>query len=330
MGVEQGFLSKHGCYLFSVSQTKLDSALFLADQLRKDGKLPPIGGLLSSPKDPTLRLADGRFVPSLAFGLYKVPAGSEGVSIISEAIQAGYRHFDTASLYNNEMELGLAIHQSGVPREDFFLCSKVWNDAQKEGAEAVRKSVETSLRNFGCKYIDAVYVHWPVPGHFVETYKVLQEFHTDGRVRNIGISNFGIPEYEELMKADGITIPPALNQIEISPLMYRPQTIQYFQDRGVVMVASKALHRVSGIEEGVVPSIAAKHSSTPAQVLLRWGIQKGLVVVSKTSNPQRMVENRGVLALRLAEEDIAKLDALTSEEPIRAREELEVVRRNDV
>jgi diketogulonate reductase-like aldo/keto reductase len=302
----------------------------LADQLRKNGQLPPIGGLLSSPKDPTLRLCDGRLIPSLAFGLYKVPAGAEGVKIISEAIQAGYRHFDTASLYNNEVELGQAIHQSGIPRQDFFICSKVWNDAQKEGPQAVLKSVESSLRNLCCGYIDVMYVHWPVPGHFIETYNVLQEVHMSGQVRNIGISNFGITEYEELMDADGITIKPAVNQIEISPLMYRAKTIQYFQDHGIIMVASKALHRVSGIDNGIVPSIAAKHSATSAQVLIRWGIQKGLVVVSKTSNPQRMAENRGVLDLRLLEEDIAKLDALTSEEEIRAREYLEIERRNGI
>jgi diketogulonate reductase-like aldo/keto reductase len=327
VSVERGLLHP----FVSASQNQLyHSALFLADQLRKDGKLPPIGGLLSSPQDPTLRLSDGRLVPSLAFGTYKVPAGAEGVKIISEAIQAGYRHFDSASVYNNEAELGQAIRQSGVPREDFFICSKVWNDAQKEGAQAVRKSVETSLRNLCCGYIDVMYVHWPVPGHFAETYKVIQEFHAGGRVRNIGISNFGIAEYEELMEADGVTIPPAVNQIEISPLMYRAKTIQYFQDRGIVMVASKALNRASGTDHGVVPSIAARHSATPAQVLLRWGIQKGLVVLSKTSNPQRMAENRGALALDLTEEDIEKLDALTSEEEIRAREELEIVRRNGI
>ena len=285
---------------------------------------------MPSSKDPRLRLAHGRLVPSLAFGLYNVPTGSDGVNIISEAIKVGYRHFDTASLYNNERELGLAIRQSGVPREEFFICTKVWNDAQREGAEGVRKSVETSLRNLGCNYIDVIYIHWPVPGYFVETYKVLQWFYFQREVRNIGISNFGVAEYEELMTATGITVPPAVNQIEISPFMYRAKTIEYFQSCGIVMVASKALHRASGMEEGAVSSIAAKHSATPAQILIRWGIQKGFVVLSKTSNPHRMAENRAVLDICLDEDDIATLDSLTTQEQILAREELEVHRRNGV
>lgn len=275
-------------------------------------------------------MRDGRIIPSLAFGLYKVPPGSEGVNTISEAIKVGYRHFDTASLYGNELELGQAIKLSGLPREDFFICSKVWNDAQKEGASSVRRSVETSLRKLGCGYLDVMYIHWPVPGRFVETYRVLQEFQSEGLVRNIGLSNFGISEYEELMSAEGITAHPALNQIEISPLMYRPETIQYFQERGVVMAASKALHRVSELDVGAIASIAARHNATTPQILIRWGIQKGLVVVAKTSCASRMKENRAALAISLSDEEVAQLDSLTSEETIRSRERLELERRSGV
>ena len=314
----------------SLTPVLSSSALFLVDQLRKDGKLPPCGGLVNSPNDPILRMRDGRVIPMLAFGLYKVPSGSEGLEIILKAIEAGYRHFDTASIYGNEFELGKAIKLSGRPREEFFICSKVWNDAQKNGMTAVRQSVEASLQTLGCGYLDVMYIHWPVPGHFVETYKVLQELRAEGLVRNIGISNFGIAEYEELISAKGITVPPAVNQIEISPLMYRPENIQYFQDRGLVMVASKALHRVSGVDEGPISSIAAKNHATAAQVMIRWGILKRLVVVAKTSSPARMAENRAAVAVSLAEEELKQLDSLTSAEDVLAREELELQRKNGI
>jgi diketogulonate reductase-like aldo/keto reductase len=175
-----------------------------------------------------------------------------------------------------------------------------------------------------------MYVHWPVPGRFVETYKAIQEYHTNGLVRNIGISNFGITDYEDVMNSDGIHVQPAVNQIEISPFMYRPQTIKYFQDRGVTMVASKALHRAVGMEHGVVQMISREHGVTAAQVLLRWGIQKGCVVVSKTVSEERMVENRSVLSFALTEEDILKLDSLTSQEELAAREQLEIQRRDGI
>jgi len=317
--------------LWKVSaDNKAICALFLAEKLRKEGRLPPVGGLLPSPKDPTIRLLDGRVMPSLAFGLYKVPKGPEGIDIISNAIRAGYRHFDTASIYANELELGHAIRLSGLPREDFFIASKVWNDAQKEGPDAVRQSVAESLKKIGFDYVDAMYIHWPVPGHFVDSYKVLQEFHAEGSVRNIGISNFSIGDFEKLMQSDGVSVHPAMNQIEVSPFMYRPQIIEYFQKRGVIMVASKALHRGSGFEEDTLASIAKKHNATPAQILLRWGYQKGLSVATKTSNFQRMLENRKALDILLSDEDIASLDSFTTEEQIRARELLEVERRNNV
>jgi diketogulonate reductase-like aldo/keto reductase len=292
--------------------------------------LPALGGLLESPTDPTYTMSDGRVIPTLAFGLYKVPPTEEGKKIIADAIAAGYRHFDTASVYANERILGQAIRNSGIPRENFILCSKVWNDAQKEGKEAVRRSVENSLAELGCGYIDIMYVHWPVPGRFVDTYKELQEHWKDGKIRNIGISNFGVPEYEELMNCQDITVPPTVNQIEVSPFMYRPSTIQYFQDRGILIAASKALHRATGIDQGVVPSIANAHDVTPAKVLLRWSFQKRLIVVAKTARTERMKENRDILQFSLTEKEMKQLDSLTSEETVLQREALELQRREGV
>lgn len=281
----------------------------------------------TSSSDPGYTLRNGDPVPALAFGLYKIPATSEGETIILNAIVEGYRHFDTASLYGNEGVLGNAIRKSGIPRSDFFVASKVWNDAQKEGRKAVRASVERSLRELDLGWIDVIYIHWPVPGCFVDTYKELEAIYGEGKTRNIGLSNFGTTEYNELVQSGSLTVYPSINQIEVSPFMYRPETIKFFQEKQILIAASKALHRASGIGEGIVKSIADNHGVTPAQVLLRWSFQKRLIVVAKTSRSQRMKENRDVLKLSLTEEEIRALDSLTSEKDISDRQTLEIQRR---
>jgi diketogulonate reductase-like aldo/keto reductase len=274
-------------------------------------------------------MSNGAIIPRLAFGLYKVPPTEEGEQIISKAIAAGYRHFDTASLYGNEHILGCAIQKSGIPREDFFVCSKVWNDVQKEGRAAVRQSVENSLTELGgCyQYFDLFYIHWPVPTHFVETYKELQELYKEGKIRSIGLSNFGIQEYEELRQQEGITMIPTVNQMEVSPYMYRPAIISYFQKKNILVAASKALHRADGIHTGTVNEIAKAHMVTPAQIMLRWSFQKRLIVVAKTCNSQRMQENRSIFHFSLSDNELALLDSLTTEQDIKNREELELQRR---
>jgi diketogulonate reductase-like aldo/keto reductase len=278
--------------------------------------------------DPLLAgMSNDAKIPSLAFGLYKVPVTEEGEAIISDAIAAGYRHFDSASLYGNERVLGNAIRKSGIPREQFVVSTKVWNDAQKEGRAAVRASVEKSLKELDCGPIDIFYIHWPVPGHSAETYRELQDVVREGNIRYIGLSNFGIAECEEILQCKDIDTVPLVNQMEVSPFMYRPETIKYFQDRSIAIAASKALHRASGIDGEIVGSIAQNHQVTPAQVLIRWGFQKRLIVVAKTANKQRMKENRSILGFSLSEDEMAQLDSLTDEEAIRQREELEIQRR---
>jgi len=303
--------------------------------------LPAPGGLASplngdapaakaeSESELQVQLNTGELVPQLAFGLYKVPSDPDGESIIEEAIRAGYRHFDTASFYGNEATLGNALRRSGVSRDEFFISSKVWNDAVKAGRAAVRESVERSLANmnFG-GYFDLFYVHWPVPGHYVDAYLELEDLHRERKVRGIGLSNFSVQEYEQLITR--ISVSPAVNQFEVSPLMYRPHLIKYFQERNIVVAASKALNRAACLDKEPFVSIARRYNATPAQVLLRWGCQKGLIVVAKTSSRERMRENRSVLHFALSDGDIAVLDAITTDEDIRAREELEVTRKKSL
>uniref|UniRef100_A0A7S4WCK1 NADP-dependent oxidoreductase domain-containing protein n=2 Tax=Ditylum brightwellii TaxID=49249 RepID=A0A7S4WCK1_9STRA len=267
-------------------------------------------------------------MPQLAFGLYKVPPTEEGESIVLNAIAAGYRHFDTASYYENEKVLGQALKKSGIPRNEFFICSKVWNDAQRKGREAVRGSVEKSLAAFdfgddgGC-YIDLLLVHWPVPGYHVETYKELELMCKEGTIRSIGLSNYKEKDFNELVESN-ITIQPVVNQFEISPFMYRPSLAEYFQRKGVSVSASKGIGRGECFDKAPIQKLSTKYSKSPAQIMLRWGLQKNFCVVAKTATPSRMRENRSILDYYLEDEDMIILDSLTSKEDVKKRDEREL------
>jgi len=260
-------------------------------------------------------------IPQLAFGLYKI----DNAETILEAIRVGYRHFDAASVYGNEQLLGEALQKCGVPRSEFFIIGKVWNDAVKE--KRVRESVEQSLKDIGCGYFDAFLVHWPVPGHFIEAYRVLEEMHQEGTLKAIGFSNFSPKDYEELEQA-GIRVQPALNQIELSPFMYRPDYVGYFQKKNITVMAHKALSRASALDNPILMQIANDLSVSPAQVMIRWGIQKNCVITVKSSNVERMKQNRKVFDLVLDEDTMAKLDALTKRKDIEERNDLEEQRKS--
>mmetsp|Transcript_22072 Transcript_22072/g.46564 ORF Transcript_22072/g.46564 Transcript_22072/m.46564 type:complete len:292 (+) Transcript_22072:171-1046(+) len=284
----------------------------------------------SHAEDPALTIpTSGSTIPQLAFGCYKIPNDETGESIILDAIKAGYRHFDGASYYGNERTLGNALKKSGIPRNEFFVTSKVWNDAQKEGRAAVRQSVLQSLELLGLEYLDLFLIHWPVPECFVETYKELELLHREGKLKHLGISNFSPSEYEELMsKENNITIPPVVNQFEVSPFMYRPKDVGYFQERAVLVCSGKSLHRAGEcLNNQQLVEIAKQHSVTPAQVMLRWGLNKGLVVLCKTATPKRMVENRDLFGFSLNEGEMAVLDGFTTEEDVMKRELLEKERK---
>lgn len=220
------------------------------------------------------------------------------------------------------------MKQSGIPRNEFFIVSKVWNDAQKENN--VQKSVLQSVDalDYG-DFIDLYLIHWPVPGCYVNTYKELELLQEEDRIKYIGISNFTPAEYEILMaEENNIQVLPVVNQFEVSPFMYRPCDVSYFQERNILVSSSKSLHRGGEcLRNKQLNEIASNHSATPAQVMLRWGIQKGFIVVCKTSNTERMIENRALFHFTLSDQEMEVLDGLTSAEDITAREELEKERK---
>ena len=316
---------------FTLAAFNAERALFLSQQLRQQNRLAPTGGLATPlTPEPKLTLNNGNSIPQLAFGLYNVPATEEGENIILTAIRAGYRHFDGAAFYKNEHTLGRALRKSGLPRNAFFITSKVWNDAVKEGREAVKASVQKTLQdiNFG-DFLDLCLVHWPVPGHFVEAYKALEEEHESGSIRALGLSNFSENEYQELVDG-GVTVPPVCNQLEVSPVMYRASLINYFMERNILVSASKALNRAAVLDNAIIVEQANVHKVTPAQVMLRWGVQKGLIVATKTSTLSRMEENRNVQHFALTDEQMSQLDQLTTSEALAKRDELELIRKTSL
>ena len=316
---------------FTTLRSTPNRALFLSEQLRKKGRLAPPGGLATPLKhEPKLTLNNDMIIPQLAFGLYKVPATVEGEDIILNAIRAGYRHFDGAAFYQNERTLGRALRRSGLPRQAFCITSKVWNDAVKEGRDAVKASVQKTLNdiNFG-DYLDICFVHWPVPGHFVEAYKALEEEHKNGSIRSLGLSNFSVEEYQELVDGE-IEVSPVCNQMEVSPVMYRAPLVNFFMENNIAVCASKALNRAAVLDNPTIVQVANAHEVTPAQVMLRWGLQKGLIVATKTSSLSRMEENRNTQQFVLTETEMSQMDQLTTPQALIDREKLEVTRKTSL
>eukprot|EP00960_Hanusia_phi_P076385 768554-Hanusia_phi.AAC.4 len=274
---------------------------------------------------PTVRLRNGVEHPLIGYGTYKigfVPASSNSASepghspdqdpaeIIKDAIACGYRYIDCAQFYGNEKVVGKAISESKVPRGDLFLVSKVWGDKIYEGREAILEQLEQTLRDLGTDYLDIYLVHWPVPGKHVAAYQVLEEALEAGKIRAIGVSNYTREDYEELKAVARVL--PVVNQIEVNPFLWRKRTYDYFTAEGVVIQSYRALRQGKEMGNACVAEVAKKHGKTAAQILGRWCVQRNIVLVAKTVHRDRMLENMGVFDFQLDEDDMLKLDSLTT------------------
>ncbi|KAJ1461726.1 NADP-dependent oxidoreductase domain-containing protein [Pelagophyceae sp. CCMP2097] len=265
-----------------------------------------------------LRLSNGAMMPQVGFGLYLM-GEAEACAATAAALKAGYRHLDSASFYGNERGVGAGLLASGVARRDVFVATKVWTDCIGLGPDAVRSSVRKSAELLGVEYLDLVYVHWPAPGH-VAAYRALEALHAEGLVRAIGLSNYRIEDYDELVSA-GLKVAPVANQIECNPWLFRTETIEFFKAKDIATVAYKPLLRGGGLDDATVVGLSGKHGVSPAQVLVKWGLNHGLAVLPKSSNAGRMAQNLDVWSFDLGSEDMAQLDALQpagSDETFRA------------
>lgn len=282
--------------------------------------------LLSCPSVP---LRDGTAHPAIGFGTYKVgfiPASASSAvapggaaagpqrtaeECVRDALETGYRFLECAEFYGNESEVGKAIKASGVKREDLFLCSKVWTTTIEKGEDAIRAQVDKALGDLGTDYLDLYLIHWPVPGKHVEAYKTLEKLQTEGKIRNIGVSNYAVEDYKELIDC-GVTSKPTVNQIEINPFLYRKNTIEFFKGEGVVLQSYRSLRDGKAMDDPTLAKIGAVHSKSPAQILGRWCVQKGFIYMPKSVKAERMVENAQVFDFELSDKEMEELDGLTS------------------
>ena len=256
-----------------------------------------------------LRLNDGREIPQLGLGVYKVP-DAEAARVVEVAIDAGYRHIDTATLYNNERGVGDGVRASGVPRNEVFVTTKVWDD--DHGFDKTRRAFDTSLELLGFDYVDLYLIHWPVPSTdlFVETWRALEAIKADGRALSIGVSNFAPHHIDRLL--DETDTVPAINQVELHPWLPQQQVRDYDASHGIRTEAWSPLARGRLIGDRVLDSIAAKHDRSPAQVVIRWHLQLGNVVIPKSVTASRIVENFQVFDFELDTADLAAIAGLES------------------
>jgi diketogulonate reductase-like aldo/keto reductase len=254
---------------------------------------------------PTIRLNNGVEMPQLGLGVYKAKEGEEVKNAVRWAIEAGYRHIDTAALYENETGVGEAIRESGVPREEIFVTTKVWNTDQ--GYEKTLKAFETSRKKLGFDYVDLYLVHWPGRDKFVDTYRALEKLLAEGLVRAIGVSNFKEHHLERLLQETDIV--PAVNQVEFHPRLQQKSLHAYCKAKGIALEAWAPLMK-GNLDHPVLLRLAEKYGKTPAQVVLRWHIQLGVIAIPKSVRRERIVSNADIFDFELTAEEMADIGAM--------------------
>jgi len=258
---------------------------------------------------PNITLNDGNTIPQLGFGVFQIEP-AETAEAVGRALEIGYRHIDTAEMYGNEKEVGEGIRASGLDRADVFVTSKLNNSFHEPGD--AREAFDTTLSELGFDYVDLFLIHWPLPtvgnGDFVSTWRALEEFKGDGRARSIGVSNFQIEHLERLAsETDAV---PAVNQIEVHPYLTNEAVRGYGQEHGIVTEAWSPIAQGGVLEDSTITQIADKVGKTPAQVVLRWHIQRGDIVFPKSVTPSRMEENFALFDFELDASDMKEITGL--------------------
>lgn len=254
----------------------------------------------------TIRLTNGVEIPRIGLGVFQSARGEETRRAVSEALRLGYRHIDTARIYGNEADVGAAVRESGLPRQDVFVTTKLWNDDQ--GHDPALRAFDASLKRLGLEYIDLYLLHWPVPKKRLESWRALEQLLADGKVRAIGVSNFMVHHLDELLGQ--AKVPPAVNQIEVSPFLQQREVRAWCEQHGVAVEAYSPLTKGARLQHPVVASIAGRAQRSPAQVLLRWGLQRGLIVLPKSTHAERIRENAALFDFELSAAEMSELDAL--------------------
>lgn len=258
---------------------------------------------------PNLNLNDGRTIPQIGLGVYKVE-DRHVAGLVAGALEMGYRHVDTASLYENERGVGEGVRASGVPREQVFVTTKLWNADQ--GRDSTLRAFDASLDRLGLDYVDLYLIHWPVPSRdlYVQTWRAFEELQRDGRALSIGVSNFQPHHIERLRNETDVL--PSVNQVELHPWLQQQTVRDYHAPLGILTESWSPLARGGALGEEAIVRIAAKHGVTPAQVVIRWHVQLGNVVIPKSNSLERVRENFDVFGFELTPEDMAAIRSLDS------------------
>ncbi len=260
---------------------------------------------------PLLRLHDGHSIPQLGLGVYKVPDAT-AADTVQVALEAGYRHIDTAALYDNETGVGQGIARSGLPRGEVFVTTKVWND--RHGYEDTLRAFDESLDRLGLDYVDLFLIHWPAPrqDRYIETWRALELLRAEGRARSIGVSNFHTHHLDRLLAESVET--PVINQVELHPWLQQSAVREYDSAHGILTEAWSPLARGRAIGDETLDRIGARHGKTAAQVVIRWHLQLGNVVIPKSVTPLRIRENFEVFDFALDEGEMNSISGLESGE----------------
>ncbi|BFU46312.1 aldo/keto reductase [Krasilnikovia sp. MM14-A1004] len=256
----------------------------------------------------TVELRGGVHIPRLGLGVFRAAAGGETRAAVTAALAAGYRHIDTARVYGNEADVGAGLRASGLDREQVFVTTKLWNE--DHGYRRTLDAFEASRRRLGLDYVDLYLVHWPVPGLRLDTWRAMEHLLESGRVRAIGVSNYMTRHLDELLA--NTEQPPAVNQIELSPYNYRSRrdVVDLCRSAGIAVEAYSPLTKGSKLTDPPLVHVAGSHGVSTAQVLIRWGLQKGLVELPKSTRPPRIAANADVYGFDLTAEEMATLDNL--------------------
>ncbi len=259
----------------------------------------------------TVTLNNGVNIPVIGLGVFQSPAGGVTKQAILDSLEAGYRHIDTARIYGNEVDVGKAVAECGLPREDIFVTTKLWNADQ--GYESTLDAFEISLGKMDLEYIDLYLMHWPVEGRRLESWTAMEELFAKGRCRSIGVSNFMVHHLEGLLQKAQVV--PAINQIEMSPYNYlhRKETLDLCHSTGIVIEAYSPLTKGKKLKDPRLVEIAAKYGKTTAQLLIRWALEKHYVVLPKSVNKDRIIENADVFDFTISEEDLAIMDGFNED-----------------
>lgn len=251
-------------------------------------------------------LNNGYKMPWLGFGVFQIDDGAEIEQAINKAFEVGYRSIDTASFYKNEKGAGKAIKESGIPREEIFLTTKVWNDDLRK--KRVMAAFEESLEKLDTEYVDLYLVHWPVKNFYLDAWREMEKIYESGRAKAIGVSNFTIKQLQDVLGM--CKVKPAVNQVEFHPHLVQPELLKYCREKHIQLEAWSPLMRGQVTEVKVINELTKKYGKSPAQIVLRWNLQHKIVTIPKSSNPRRITENAQIFDFELSQADMDLLDSL--------------------